>query len=185
TFPFHASPSGDVSVSIRVPLNIGAGDHTVRLCWNASCRASVTLHVIGPVAYATPSPGASPSPGATPGHSPTPSGGSSPSPIASPIPTPKPTPPPPTPNPYIVLVSVSATGSTTVVFHYFYAGSAAMSVCQNGTCHGAGSVSVAPGSSTTVTFKTPLGILPSTPLTTEYAYVTANSLRSNTVVVGA
>src|SRR5712691_11181973 len=200
TFPFHADAGGDASVSIRVPLNIGAGDHTVRLCWNASCRASATLHVLAPVAFATPSPGATPSTapgasptpgatptlGATPGHSPTPTGGTSTSPPASPIPSPKPTPPPPTPNPYVVLVSVSATGSTTVVFHYFYAGSATVNVCQNGACHQVpGSVSVAPGSSTTVTFKTPLGILPSTPLTTEYAYVTANSLRSNTVVVGA
>jgi serine/threonine-protein kinase len=201
TFPFHANPSGDVSMPILVPRNIGAGDHTVKLCWNASCRASVTLHVLEPAAYGTPSPGstpstapgASPNPGATPGHSPTPTGATStsppaspiPSPIPSPVPTPKPTPTPPTPNPYVVLISVSATGTTTVVFHYFYAGSAAVSVCQNGTCHGAGTVSVAPGTSTTVTFKTPLGILPSTPLTTEYAYVTANSLRSNTAVVAA
>jgi len=81
---------------------------------------------------------------------------------------------------------VSATGNTTVVFHYFYAGSATVNVCQNGICHQVpGSVSVAPGSSTTVTFKTPVGILPSTPVTTESAYVTANSLRSNMVVVGA
>jgi hypothetical protein len=192
SFPFHANPSGDASVSIRVPLNIGAGDHTVRLCWNASCRLSATLHVLAPVAFGTPSPGATPStaPGASPTTGATPIGGTSPtpraSPIPTPIPTPKPTPPPPTPNPYIVLVSVSATGTTTVVFHYFYAGSATVNVCQSGTCHQVpGSVSVAPGSSTTVTFKTPVGILPSTPLTTEYAYATANSLRSNTVVVGA
>jgi Protein kinase domain len=82
TFPFHASSSGDVSVSIRVPLNIGAGDHTVRLCWNASCRASATLHVLAPVAFATPSPGSTPS--TAPGASP----------IASPIPTPRATPSP-------------------------------------------------------------------------------------------
>src|SRR6266851_1701723 len=180
TFPFHASAGGEVSVSIRVPLNIGAGDHTLRLCWNASCRLSATLHVLAPVAFATPSPAATPStpPGASPTASPIPT------PISTPISTLKP--PPPTPNPYIVLVSVSATGNTTVVFHYFYAGSATVNVCQNGTCHQVpGSVSVAPGSSTTVTFKTPVGILPSTPVTTESAYVTANSLRSNMVVVGA
>ena len=195
TFPFHANSSGDVSVPILVPKNIGAGDHTVKLCWNASCRASATLHVIEPVAFETPSPGSTPStaPGASPTPGATPIGGASPSPPASPIaspiatpkPTPKPTPPPPTPAAYIVLVSVSATGSTTVVFHYFYAGSATMTVCQNGTCHAAGSVSVTPGSSTPVTFKTPLGILPATPLTPEYAYVNANSLRSNVVSVGA
>src|SRR5229473_1671782 len=105
TFPFHASAGGEVSVSIRVPLNIGAGDHTLRLCWNASCRLSATLHVLAPVAFATPSPGATPStapgasptPGATPGHSPTPTGGTSTSPPASPIPTPIPTPSRPRP----------------------------------------------------------------------------------------
>jgi Protein kinase domain len=96
TFPFHASSSGDVSVSIRVPLNIGAGDHTVRLCWNGSCRASATLHVLAPVAFATPSPGSTPStaPGASPTPGATPTGGASPSPIASPIPTPRATPSP-------------------------------------------------------------------------------------------
>ena len=95
TFPFHASAGGEVSVSIRVPLNIGAGDHTLRLCWNASCRLSATLHVLAPVAFATPSPGATPStaPGASPTPGATPTGGASPnpgaSPIASPIPTPR------------------------------------------------------------------------------------------------
>ncbi len=197
TFPFHANSSGNVSVPIVVPRTIGAGDHTVRLCWSSSCRASKTLHVIEPVAFVTPAPGSTPStaPGASPTPGSTPVAGTSPSPhpspiaspIASPIPTPKPTPtpPPPTPNPYVVLISVSATGNTTVVFHYFYAGSAAVSVCQNSTCHPAGTVSVAPGSSTSVTFRTPLGILPALPLTPEYAYVNANSLRSNAVSVGA
>jgi hypothetical protein len=171
TFPFHANPSGDASVSIRVPLNIGAGDHTVRLCWNASCRLSATLHVLAPVGFATPSPGATPStapgasptPGATPGHSPTPGGGPSPNPIASPIPTPRttptPAPPPPTPAPSVTLVSISQVGDTVVTFHYFYGGSAAVAVCQNGTCHPAGNVSVASGSNVTVSFKTPLGIV--------------------------
>src|SRR6266851_3931290 len=72
SFPFHANPSGDASMSIRVPPNIGAGDHTVRLCWNASCRLSATLHVLAPVAFATPSPGATPStaPGASPSATP-------------------------------------------------------------------------------------------------------------------
>ena len=172
TFPFHANPSGDASASIRIPLNIGAGDHTVRLCWNASCRLSATLHVLAPVAFATPSPGATPStapgasptPGATPGHSPTPTGGTStsprPSPIPSPVPTPKPTPPPPTPSPSVTLVSISQVGNTVVTFHYFYGGSTTVAVCQGGTCHpGLGSVSVGSGSDVTVSFKTPAGIL--------------------------
>jgi serine/threonine-protein kinase len=168
TFPFHANSSGDVSMAILVPRNIGAGDHTVNLCWNASCRLSATLHVLAPVALATPSPGATPStapgasptPGATPGHSPTPGGGSSPSPIASPVPTPKPTPPPPTPSPSVTLVSISQVGNTVVTFHYFYGGSTTVAVCQGGTCHpGLARVTVGSGSNVTVSFKTPVGIL--------------------------
>jgi hypothetical protein len=191
SFPFHASASGDVSVSIRVPLNIGAGDHTVRLCWNASCRASATLHVLAPVAFATPSPGATPStapgasptPGVTPGHSPTPGGGSSPSPIASPIPTPKPTPPPPTPNPSITLGSVHQyPGNTTVAFHYYYAGSATVTIHQ-GTTTKSVIVSVAAGSTTYVTFQTPSGILVTGPPLVPQAYVTVGSLQSNSVSV--
>jgi serine/threonine-protein kinase len=131
TFPFHADPSGDVSVSIRVPLNIGAGDHTVRLCWNASCRLTATLHVLAPVAFATPSPGATPStaPGASPTPGATPIGGTSPtpraSPIASPIPTPKPTPSPP-PAPVISISNYNIkilTGSETVYGVHFAPGS--------------------------------------------------------------
>jgi hypothetical protein len=51
-----------------------------------------------------------------------------------------------------------------VVFHYFYGGTATVSVWQKallGTTfvsHPAGTVSVTPGSGTTVTFKTPSGI---------------------------
>jgi protein kinase-like protein len=117
TFPFRASPSGDVSVSIRVPLNIGAGDHTVRLCWNASCRASATLHVLPPVAFATPSPGA------TPSASPSPSPRTSP--IASPVATPKATPSPP-PAPVISISNYNIkilTGSETVYGARFAPGS--------------------------------------------------------------
>jgi len=128
-FPFHANASGDVSVPILVPRNIGAGDHTVKLCWNASCRASVTLHVIEPVTPSpgsTPStaPGASPAAGATPSHSPTPIGAASPSPGPSPIPTPKASPP------AAPVISISnynikiATGSETVYGVHFAPGSA-------------------------------------------------------------
>jgi hypothetical protein len=185
TFPFHANANGDARVPILVPRNIGAGDHTVKLCWGSSCRKSVTLHVIEPVAFVTPSPGstpstapgASPTPGATPGHSPTPTGDTStshppspipspvpspiPSPIPTPIPTPKPTPPPPppTPSPSVTIVSISSLGNTVVTFHYFYGGTATVSVCQGGTCHPAGSVSAGSGGNVTVSFKTPVGIL--------------------------
>jgi hypothetical protein len=170
TFPFHADGSGDARVPIVIPKNIGAGDHTVRLCWNGSCRASATLHVIEPVALVTPSSGSTPSsaPGASPTPASTPVAGTSPSPhpspiaspIASPIPTPKPTPPPPTPSPSVTIVSISQVGNTVVTFHYFYGGSTTVAVCQGTSCHSVvGSVSVGPGSSVTVSFKTPVGIL--------------------------
>ncbi len=175
-FTFHADSSGHVSVPILVPRNIGAGDHTVTICWASRCRNSVTLHVIEPgVALASPTPGttpgvtpgASPTPNRTPGASPTPTGGtsSSPSPISTPKSTPPPPPPPPppsptpTPSPSVTLNSISSVGNTVVTFHYFYGGSTSVAVCQGGTCHPAGSVSVTQGSSVTVSFKTPVGIL--------------------------
>jgi hypothetical protein len=92
TFPFHANAGGDISVPIVVPRSIGAGNHTVRLCWSSSCRASATLHVIEPVAFVTPSPAttptASPSATATPSHGPSPSTSPSSKPTSSPTPAP-------------------------------------------------------------------------------------------------
>ncbi len=75
TFPFHADANGNLSLPILVPRNIDAGDHTVRICWAAQCRASAILHVIEPVGFATPSPGATPtaSPNPTPRSTATPS----------------------------------------------------------------------------------------------------------------
>jgi Protein kinase domain len=143
TFPFHADSNGNVSVPIVVPRNIGSGDHTVKICWGSSCRASVTLHVIEPVAFVTPSPGSTPStaPGASPTPGATPIGGSSPSPraspIASPIPTPRAT---PSPSPLPRSMSLSSTrftllngGSTTVYGAHFSPGTTAtIKFIQNG-----------------------------------------------------
>jgi hypothetical protein len=75
TFPFHADANGNISVPILVPRNIGAGDHIVKICWAAQCRASSTLHVTDPVGLATPSPIVTPTttPNATPHPTATPS----------------------------------------------------------------------------------------------------------------
>jgi hypothetical protein len=189
-FPFRADAKGNVSTEITIPRDIGAGDHTVRICWAWSCHASTTLHVLEPVGLASPSPGATPptTPGASPqpttapGQSPVPTGAASPRPGTTPTPLPVPTPSPkptPTPSPSITLNSVSALGNTSVTFHYFYAGTANVFVCQ-GTCRSAGTVTVAPGPNTLVTFKTPALILP-----TGQAYVVADSLKSDPVSVGA
>jgi hypothetical protein len=79
-------------------------------------------------------------------------------------------------------VSVSSLGNTTVTFHYYYAGSATITLHQGGTT-GAVTVAVAAGSSTTVTFKTPPGFLV-TALVTPQAYVTVPGLpQSNSVNV--
>jgi hypothetical protein len=56
TFAFHANANGDVSLPILVPKDIGAGDHTVRICWASVCRVSATLHVIEPVVQVSPNP---------------------------------------------------------------------------------------------------------------------------------
>src|SRR5216683_56944 len=200
-FTFHADSNGHVSLPIVVPRNIGAGNHTVTICWASRCRNSVTLHVIEPgVALASPTPGttpggtpsASPTPNTTPGASPTPTGGtsSSPHPSPSPISTPKSTPPPPpppsptpTPNPSINLGSIhQAPGTTTMAFHYYYAGSATVTIHQGSTTRSV-TVSVSPGSTTYVTFATPSGILVTVSGVVPQAYVTVGSLVSNSVNV--
>ena len=60
TFAFQADAGGTVSVPLTIPSDIGAGDHTVSICWAAVCRASARLRVIQPAAFVTPSAGASP-----------------------------------------------------------------------------------------------------------------------------
>ncbi|MHB8589040.1 MAG: serine/threonine-protein kinase [Candidatus Dormibacteraceae bacterium] len=76
TFAFRADSNGNVSRYIYVSRDEGVGDHTIQVCWNSACRITAILHVLEPVAFVTPTPGASPSP----------------SPGASPSPTPRPTP---------------------------------------------------------------------------------------------
>lgn len=83
-FPFKSDGSGNMSVDITIPSDIGAGDHIVRVCWNNTCHAQTTLHVTAPTGSSTPSPSASPStnpssaPSSTPSSRPT----ASPSPLA-------------------------------------------------------------------------------------------------------
>ncbi len=200
-FPFKATASGSVSREIVVPADIALGDHSVRICWDSTCRAHQTLHVVAPgailstptaspsgtpAAAATPTPRQTPGSTATPGASPRPSSQPAPSPTPtrppSPIPSPKPTPPPPTPSPTITLVSISQTGNTMVTFHYYYAGSATITIHQGSTTM-AVTVSVAAGTSTNVTFKTPNGFLITAVLTPQ-AYVTVPGLLpSNSVNV--
>ena len=137
-FSFRSDGNGDVTREIVVPRDTGIGDHLVKICWNGTCHAQTTLHVISPVAFVSPLPGTSPgitpttipSPSATPGHSPTPTGGTSTSPRPSPGPTPtstatpKSSPPPPAP-----VISISnynikiLTGTETVYGAHFSPGS--------------------------------------------------------------
>ena len=173
TFPFHAGPNGNLSVPILVPKNIGAGDHTVKLCWNGSCRVSVKLHVIEPVALASPSPGSTPStaPGASPTPGATPIAGTSPSPRASPIPTPRTTPTPPPPTPYVTTDKISQLNGFTVVLHYAGGGTWSISVYDVtlGRSFPAGSAPVPSGSTYySQHFQTPALVL-----ATHQAYVTA------------
>jgi hypothetical protein len=195
TFPFHAGPNGNLSVPILVPRNIGAGDHTVRLCWNASCRLSATLHVIEPVAFVTPSPGSTPStaPGSSPTPGSTPVAGTSPSPraspIASPIPTPRvtPTPPPPPPTPYVTTDKISQLNGFTPVLHYTGGGTWSISVYDVtlGRSFPAGTASIPSGNTYySQHFATPTGIL-----ITNQVYVTAcngsgKCYNSNQLAVG-
>ena len=202
SFPFVSDGSGNIAVEVIVPRDIGAGDHRVRLCWSNACHVETVLHVVGTGALATPtsSPSSSgtPSPSSTPTSSPSshPTASSGPVPSGNPLPPPKPspTPPPPatsptpTPASYITLESISVVGNTVMNFHYFYGGSATVYVWQNGTAHPSAGlvVSVAPGSNTRVSFKTPAGVLVTAAPLVGQAYVaTSTGLKSNSVPVGA
>jgi len=202
TYPFKADGNGDVKGTIFLPNDLELGTHTLRICWNGACRAQVILHVVAgglaqvspgatPLSGSSPVPGSSPNPGSTPapGSTPTsrPVGGSSPTPARPPSASPTPTHPPspvpsPTPSPSISLVAISSTGNTSVTFHYYYGGSATVTIHQGGTSKSV-TVSVAALSTTTVTFKTPSGFLVSAPPVVPQAYVTVGSLKSNSVNV--
>jgi hypothetical protein len=178
-FPFQASANGNVSREIVVPSDIALGDHTVQICWDSTCRAHQTLHVVAPgTVLPTPVAGASPTAGPTSSPDATHRPGATPTATPTPPPTSKPS---PTPSPTISLVSISSTGNTIVTFHYFYAGSATITIHQ-GTTTRSVNVPVAAGPSTTVTFTTPSGFVV-TALLTPQAYVTVGSLTSNSVNV--
>jgi serine/threonine-protein kinase len=181
-FPFRADAKGNVSTEITIPRDIGAGDHTVRICWASSCHASATLHVLEPGATApTTTPGQSPAPTGSPRPVTSPTPASNPTPTSAPAPSPAPAPSTaPTPSQSITLISVYAAGMTTATFSNFSAGPIAVCVWQNGTCHPA-SATVTPGTNTT--FKTPPGILLT--VLAGQAYITANSSTSNSVNVTA
>jgi hypothetical protein len=78
-------------------------------------------------------------------------------------------------------VSVSSLGSTTVTFHYYYSGTATITIHQGATT---GSVTISvPAGTNNVTFKTPPGFLV-TALVTPQAYATVSGLpQSNSVNV--
>jgi hypothetical protein len=132
TYGFRADGSGNVSREILVPNDTVIGDHLVKICWNGTCHAQATLHVVpfGAVVISSPSPGASstpgasPTPGVTPGSSPTPVTHHSPSPTSgtggtggtktSPTPT-KPPPPPPNPCPTSTQSALLSVSPSTIV----------------------------------------------------------------------
>jgi hypothetical protein len=131
TFPFRADSSGNVTVTITIPPDIGIGDHTVHICWASVCRVSTPLHVLEPGAVVTPSPTSPPSPGPTP----TPAAKFS-----------------------VTLLSISASGNFTVRLQNFGVGTpAALVVFQKETPHFAGNVTVT-SSDMRATVRTPPGI---------------------------
>ena len=71
TYPFRASANGRVDLTFTVPVDIGAGDHLVKLCWGGSCRLQQTLHVLERTSsVSSPTPSSSPSRTASPSPSP-------------------------------------------------------------------------------------------------------------------
>ena len=197
TFGFLSDSSGNVAVDMTVPRDIGLGDHLVKLCYNSTCHAQATLHVVYRVGLASPtpianatltpgtSPNATPTSSSTPGSTPRPTSTPSSTPMATPKSSPSPTPrPTPTPNAPVTLVSISQLGNTNVTFHYFYGGSTQVFVCQNNSCHAAGSVAVPAGANSAVSFKTPTGILLAPLGGQAYVYTSCCST-TNSVTVGA
>src|SRR5258708_21499323 len=59
-FAFRASPTGKVSREIVVPQATAPGDHIVQLCWDSTCRAHQTLHVVAPATGPPPPPAGPP-----------------------------------------------------------------------------------------------------------------------------
>jgi len=53
-FQFRADAIGRATRQLVIPLDIDSGDHTVKICWAASCPVSTTLHINPPVALGTP-----------------------------------------------------------------------------------------------------------------------------------
>jgi hypothetical protein len=212
-FPFKASASGTVSREIVVPADIALGDHTVEICWDSTCRAHQTLHVVAPgtvistptaspsgtpAAGSSPTPGQTPTTNPTPGSSPRPTSQPTPRPTSQPAPSPTPThpptpvtspipspkPTPPPPTPSPTITLVSVSSlGSTTVTFHYYYSGTATVTIHQGTTTASVTVSVAAGSSTNVTFKTPGGFLV-TALVTPQAYVTVSGLpQSNSVNV--
>ena len=188
TYFFASDANGDMTLDMTVPSDIELGDHVVKICWARACHKQAPLRVVSgvggipsstPVANSTPgtsptptrSPGSTPRPGSTATPRSTPTSGTTAYPTSTPKTSPKPSPSPssssnPTPTPYVTLVSVSASLTTKVTFHYFYGTATAIYVCQDGTCYpyALNPLSVTPGTSWTVSFKTPVGIKPTSSL---------------------
>ena len=154
TFPFHTGAGGNLTASITVPRDIGAGDHMVKICWASACHASAALRVFEPAAAVITSPAATPAgtsapttnPTSAPTGRPTPSAPAAASPAPSPSPSPSPTPTPgptpaPSPSPLPARsITLSGThfnlvgGSTNVSGSYFTSGATAtITFTQGGT----------------------------------------------------
>ena len=121
-YPFKADGNGNVRGTIFLPTDLDPGPHTLKICWNQACHASVQLNVVaGPVSLASPSSDASPSPTlgaptASPSAKATPTLGG---PTASPSPKATPN---PSCSPALALGAVSSTKGYSVTFQCFATG---------------------------------------------------------------
>jgi serine/threonine protein kinase len=129
-FQFRADSYGNVNQYITVPKDAGIGGHTIQVCWASSCHLTAILHVIEPVALATPSPTGLPL------SSPTPSASSSPA-------------------PYISVPEISKSKGFVVGFHLFPAGTWIVDVIQSGRSFPAGTATVTAGGLYSQSFSTP------------------------------
>jgi hypothetical protein len=171
-FPYRADGNGIVSRLIRVPSDFELGDHTVSICWNASCHASQRLVVVSSVAEVIPGPSPTPSAGATPSATPgttahatptarptgapratpTASPTHTPAPTAAPKPTPTPTAtPPPPPTPSVTVPTISTLNGFNVTLHYFASGTWSIYLVQGGSANLAGVMTVPTGYPPTLT----------------------------------
>ncbi|HET7420573.1 MAG TPA: protein kinase [Candidatus Dormibacteraeota bacterium] len=187
-FAFTADANGRVNVYITVPRDIELGDHTVDICWNASCHASAKLHVVAATGEVLPTPAGNVSPSAagSPTSRPTPSPASTPTAAQSPSPTPSGETCGSTSTPVVFVPAISKLKGFNATFKCFPKGTWSVSVVQLSKPYAAGSATT-PGNVVyyTQAFPTPLQVVVGVSARVYVCNTSSTCYESAAVTVGA